>query len=265
MRTSSRANKGQFNKIKYEDEQAQQQQQPRPKRQRQQPQAQQQQQIAIPAIPLPAIVVNDNRNKKRPQDFGEIKESVYFNLYFYTPDDEITRKYFEIVENYERLPASIVDGLGNLEVKEPEPIKEIPSFNKLINGHYQTAQSKSDKNISSSIKFFFNNLPSFKQFKNQDNLDWVVKYHRLLTTELLEYSLNHNSSIATLKSKFNAITRIIRLSYKSKQPDLYEKFSYIVFDLGVYFEDDEFDNELSPEEERKRKSFKILLHSTRIR
>ena len=261
MRTSSRANKGQYNKIKYEDEQAQQQQQqPRPKRQRIQPQPQPQQQIAIPAIPLPAVVVNDNRNKKRPQDFGEIKENVYFQLYFYTPDDEITRKYFEIVENYERLPASMVDGLGNLEVKEPEPIKEIPSFNRLINGNYQTAQSKSDKNIASSIKFFFNNLPSFKQFKNQDNLDWVVKYHRLLTTELLEYSLNHNSSIATVKSKFNAITRIIRLAYKSKQPDLYEKFSYIVFDLGVYFEDDEFDNELSPEEEKKFIQWDVVLN-----
>ena len=98
MRTSSRANKGQYNKIKYEDEQAQQQQQPRPKRQRLQPQPQPQQQIAIPAIPLPAVVVNDNRNKKRPQDFGEIKENVYFQLYFYTPDDEITKNILRLLK-----------------------------------------------------------------------------------------------------------------------------------------------------------------------
>ncbi len=51
-----------------------------------------------------------------------------------------------------------------------------------------------------------------------------------------------------LNQKFNAITRIIRLSYKSKSPDLYEKFSRIVSDLGHYFEDNEFDNVLSPEE-----------------
>jgi len=90
------------------------------------------------------------------------------------PDDYISRKYFSIVENYEKLPASMTDGLGNLEVKEPDPIKQIPSFRKLINGDYQTATIKSDKNISSSIKLFFNNLPSFQQFKNDDNLDWVI-------------------------------------------------------------------------------------------
>ena len=262
MRASSRANKGQFNKIKYEDEQAAEAARPKPaKRPRQQRQSQQ---IAIPAIQLPALPVNDNiddDNDNRPEDRGNIKDidTVYWKKYFYTPDDDISRKYFSIVEYYEKLPASMIDGLGNLEVKEPEPIKQIPSFRKLVNGDYQTATSKSDKNISASIKFFVNNLPSFQQFKNNDNLDWVVTYHRLLTTELLEYSLNHNSSIATVKSKFNAITRILRLAFKSKTPDLYEKFSRIVSDLGAYFEDDEFDNMLSPEEEHKFITWDIVI------
>ena len=108
---------------------------------------------------------------------------------------------------------------------EPVSISEIPLFCKLINGDYQMATSKSDKKIASSIQFFVNNLPSFQQFKNNDNLDWVVKYHRLLTTELLQYSLNHHSSAATLKCKFNAITLIMQLAFKSKTPDLYETFS----------------------------------------
>ena len=102
-----------------------------------------------------------------------------------------------------------------------------------------------------------NNLESFQQFKNQDNSDWVVKYHRLLTAELLEYSLNHHFS--TLKSKFNATTRIMRLAFKSKRPHLYEKFSYIVYDLGAYFAEDEFDNELSPKEEHKFISWEIVM------
>jgi hypothetical protein len=78
-------------------------------------------------------------------------------------------------------------GLGNLEVKEPEPIKHTPLLSKLINGDYQTAQSKSDKNIATSIKFFFNNLPSFTRYKDKDELDWVVNNHRVLSYELLEY------------------------------------------------------------------------------
>lgn len=265
MRVSTRANKGQDNRIKFEDQQAEpaRPQPPRPARQPRQPRQQiQEVNGALPAMMLPAVYIDNNdnnNNNRRPADKGNIKNNVYWKTYFYTPDDNITRKYFSIVENYEKLPASMVDGLGNLEVKEQEPIKEIPSFRKLVNGDYQTATSKSDKNIAASIKFFFNNLPSFQQFKNNDNLDWVVKYHRLLTTELLEYSLNHHSSTATLKSKFNGITRIMRIAFKSKTPDLYEKFSYIVFDLGVYFEDDEFNNELSPEEELKFINWDIVI------
>ena len=196
----------------------------------------------------PNIPTNNNRRK---DDKGNIKTSPYWNTYFYTPNDAITQKYNQIVENYEYLPASLIDGLGNLEMLFTENIKENPSRQKLVNGDYQTASSKSDKNIAASIKFFVNNLPSFTQFKNEDDLSWILQYHRLLTTELLEYSLNHHSSIATLKSKFNAITRIIRLAYHSKTSDLYSKFSYIVFDLGIHFEDDEFKNELSPEEIKK--------------
>ena len=158
----------------------------------------------------------------------------YWRETFYLPKDYITDRYFEVVEYYDKLPASMQSILGNLEVKEPEPIKHTPLLSKLVNGDYQTAQSKSDNNIATSIKFFLNNLPSFQQYKNQDELDWVVNNHRLLSYELLLYTLNHNSSVATLKSKFNAITRIIRLSYKSKSPDLYEKFSRIVSDLGHF-------------------------------
>ena len=246
MRVSSRANKGQDSRIKYEDQQAEVAAIPRPAKR---PRAQQ---IPIPAIPLPALPVNDNIDNDNPPGDRSI-DDIYWRTYFYMPDDEISRKYFSIVENYEKLPASMTDGLGNLEVKEPEPIKQIP------NGDYQTATSKSDKNISSSIKFFFNNLPSFQQFKNNDNLDWVIRYHRLLTTELLEYSLNHNSSVATVKSRFNAITRIMRLAFKSKTPDLYEKFSRIVRDLGDYFDDDEYDNILSPEEEHKFITWDIVI------
>ncbi len=141
---SARANKGQNSRIKYEDQQAEAVARPRPAKQ---PRAQQ---VAIPAIQLPALPVNDDyNNDNRPGDRSI--NDIYWKTYFYMPDDDISRKYFSIVEYYEKLPASMTDGLGNLEVKEPEPIKQVPSFRKLINGDYQTATSKSDKNISSSI------------------------------------------------------------------------------------------------------------------
>ena len=238
MRASTRINKGQFTSARYKDiPNAKPAAKPKPAAN-----------VAIPAVNVDNPISDEIKEKI---DMFIREETPYWRATFYTPNDYITDKYFEVVEYYEKLPASIQLGLGNLEVIEPEPIKHTPLLSKLINGDYHTAQSKSDKNIATSIKFFSNNLPSFKQYKNQDELDWVVQHHRLLTLELLTYTLNQHSSVATLKSKFNGITRIIRLSYKSKSPDLYEKFSRIVSDLGHYFEDDEFDNELSPEELKK--------------
>ncbi len=49
------------------------------------------------------------------------EETPYWRATFYTPKDYI--EYFEVVEYYEKLPAYIQLGLGNLEVIEPEPIK----------------------------------------------------------------------------------------------------------------------------------------------
>ena len=60
-------------------------------------------------------------------------------------------------------------GLGNLEVKEPEPIKHTPLLSKLINGDYQTAQSKSDNNIATSIKFFKITCHHFSNIKTKTN------------------------------------------------------------------------------------------------
>ncbi len=105
-------------------------------------------------------------------------------------------------------------------------------------------------------------MPSFTQYKTQDALDWVVQkitnigiidIHTLPTFKHYQHSsiASFFLKFTTLKSKFNGISTIIRLLYKGKSADSYEKFSRKVSDLGHYFEDDEFDNKLSPEEFRK--------------
>ncbi len=69
-----------------------------------------------------------------------------------------------------------------------KPIKRILIFSKLSKGEYETAGSKSDKtSIAGSIKFFRNNLASCVQYKNDDDIRWVIHQHRQLVAEFLGY------------------------------------------------------------------------------
>jgi hypothetical protein len=201
---------------------------------------------------------------------------------FYTPTDFLTVRYREATDSLTTiLPATFMlvedapesFGVANLELKDKyvKPIVNTPSFSKLKNKEYQTQQTKSDENISASIKFFTNQLPSFQKYQNVDDISWVVKQHRLLVIEIFEYYANiaklaekdknddkipenkkhKKPSIATIKSRFNAITRIFRIAYQTKNYDLYEKYSGLVIFLGQHFELDEFKNELSELELQK--------------
>ena len=65
--------------------------------------------------------------------------------------------------------------------------------------------------------------------------------------------------MATIKEHINAITRIIRIAFHTKNYDLYEKFSTSVTVLGAHFEDDEFNNDLSEIEKKMFITFDVVL------
>ncbi len=179
-RASSRVNKGQYNTVKFHNtpdsiiqkskakkpQQPKQPKQPRQPRQPRQPannpiQEQPvvdapQNNVAMPAVYIGNTVIPD-------ENFLTMSDEDYWRDNFYIPNDHITKDYYEIAEIYPEIPESMIYGLGDLEVKTPEPIKEKPSLTKLINGDYQTEQSKSDKNIATSIRFFvkkFTDIPT---------------------------------------------------------------------------------------------------------
>ena len=103
-------------------------------------------------------------------------------------------------------------------------------------------------------------MASFVQYKNDDDISWVIHQHRQLVAEILDYYGNKEKpSIATIKSRFNAITRLFRIAYETKNYELYEKYSSLVLFLTREFEDDEFDNQLSEEELKKFVTFDIVL------
>lgn len=198
--------------------------------------------------------------------------SSFWSDNFYTPKDETTKLYTQSIDKFEnKIPANFIlnpeikeaYGMANLELKKElkRPIKVVPLFSKLEKGDYQTAGSKSDKNISASIKFFRNNFPSFKKYKTTDDLSWVINQHRQLTAEIFDYYGSRESKrVATLKSRFNAITRIFRIAFDTKNYELYDKYSSIVIFLGSYVDDDENENELSELELKKFITFDIVLN-----
>ena len=75
-------------------------------------------------------------------------------------------------------------------------------------------------------------------------------------------------TLATIKSRFNVITRIFRIADETKNYQLYEKYSALVLFLNYQFEYDEFENVLSEEEMKKfvlKKKWKSAYFATRHR
>lgn len=183
---------------------------------------------------------------------------------FYTPNDFYTNIYKQATDKLSYLLPANFRLIANLELKKEfiKPIKQIPLLSKLEKGEYETADSKSDMNIAASIKFFRKNLPSFKvqNFNQNDDISWVISSHRIIVAELLQYyAKKPKPSIATIKSRFNAITRIFRIAFETKNTELYNKYSNCVLFLGKQFEADEFNNELSDTEIKKFVHFNVVL------
>jgi hypothetical protein len=201
-------------------------------------------------------------NPKLVADYGRI-DHPYWVKNFIVIDDFCTDFTMDIISKFEInfLPASFMEGIPILDIR-PEffkPIKQAPLYSKLVNGDYHTATSKSDKNIANTVKFFRNNFKTLADFKDDDNLSWIVIHHRLITAEILSYSLEHKSSVSTIKSKFNALTRILRIAYETKAYPLYEKYSALVLFLRYHFDSNDWDNELNDFEKKKFIDFNEVL------
>ena len=61
------------------------------------------------------------------------------------------------------------------EAKDKSESKREINIDDLEAGNYQTDKSKSDENITGTIKFILNNLPSFKQYKETKSLNYILE------------------------------------------------------------------------------------------
>ncbi len=188
---------------------------------------------------------------------------------FYIPNDTITRRFKEVLKTYDNLPASFYYdddikesfGLPLLELKKTltKPIKETPLLDKLKNGDYQTEKSKTDYKIVKDINFFINNLPSFKKYKDQNDLSFIVKNTRLLLLELLEYYKNKNTSLKTIEGRINGLLRVLYIAFKDKNYLLYQKYSILMLDLLFSHKQDEDKQELNKNEQERFIPFEVVI------
>ena len=124
-------------------------------------------------LDIPAM---DLSNPKLVSYCGKL-DNPFWSKYFCIPADPCTQMMMMVMFDYEInvLPAAFLEGIPALDIL-PEffkPVKQAPLYSKLVNGDYETATSKSDKNIANIVKFFRNNFHIISQFKDLDDLTWI--------------------------------------------------------------------------------------------
>jgi hypothetical protein len=194
-----------------------------------------------------------------------LPESVYDVSKLYVSQTTFAKELQELMEKQEdKLPASFQDKFALLELK-PEfitpPKRELLMTN-LLNGTYHSKGSNSDKNIASKIKTFTNQLPSFKKFKNNDNLHWIFRNHLLLFKEIMEHHLAKESSLATIRTYINAIVRSFTISYGKSHP-LQGKYSLLNMVLKNTIDEVEGNNERNEIEQSRYLHWNFILQKTK--
>lgn len=200
-------------------------------------------------------------------DFDDIdiynpKHQSYNDLYI--PNDDIANDTRENIDafNHLALPDTFKNDLSLLEMKQSNkakyPQRQKVYYDKLVSGYYHTPSSKSDKNIATGIKVFYNNFPSFKKYKDTNDLQYIIDNHRLLFLELLQYIKNKQLSLATFKSYINAILRVLYLAFNKKYP-IYTKYWALLQSLSKTIDKKEGDNMLTDLESSKFLPYYFIL------
>ena len=185
----------------------------------------------------------------------------------FEPDNQYWLKYFtptdmldDFADKYgTKLPVVYHNGIASLDIRREfiKPPKDI-LLSKLEAGDYQTATSKSDKNIASKIKTIVNNYPNFKKYKGIDNLAWLTHEDLMFVYDLLLYNWEKKNTLSTIKSTVNAFLRVLLLQYDSNYP-LFVKYSIIGKATNEDLNEAEGENKLNENEQGRYLEFKYIL------
>jgi hypothetical protein len=164
--------------------------------------------------------------------------------YFINPNDDIKRRFNQL--DFSKLEGEkTINGLANYEIPDIDAMEIVHiSYQRFKNGEYQKGRSHSDARAADKIKTFTSKLPSFQQYKNDDNLDWIVRKHRLLYCEILEHAFRNRLSPSTIEAELYAIMQVFSAAIGELHV-LYMKYNAIYLELRGFIRTKENNNELN--------------------
>jgi hypothetical protein len=118
----------------------------------------------------------------------------------------------------------------------PQPINNI-SLKTFAEGGYKDRYVPkpntvpTEKAYARTIQFFANTFPSLSQYKNVDDISWIIPNNRILTYEILNYNNTTTNKQATVNKHFKALVRASVLLL-GQQDELKNKFSVLQIGLN---------------------------------
>jgi hypothetical protein len=171
--------------------------------------------------------------------------SEFYTKYFTAPNDSITQRLKAIDFSNTKDKVQILQAITNFELQGIDTIKlKDISFDKFKAGEYHNTKSQSDPRYTDKIKGFISKYSSFSN-DTGDDLSWIVRKHRLLLTEILEYSIPRKLSLSSIEAEINVILRIMLITLGTRLHPLYMKYQTFVAELKKSVRQREGTNQLN--------------------
>lgn len=185
------------------------------------------------------------RDVKNYKDMKVIRDTLNDNI-----EELYNNNVWNLKDGFKKLEEYNKDTNNDVKISWLEKIQYLDhslnpnfKFNKISltsfkNGEYKSKYTidktgnsiATEKAYANRIIFFTKNLPSFNQYIDNDNIDWIVKKNRLLFYEIFKYHNDNNNSIASFNKDLKVMARCIILLI-GEQNELRYKYPVLSTDL----------------------------------
>lgn len=132
------------------------------------------------------------------------------------------------------------------------------SLYKLKKGFYLNGR-KNDKDTVDFVSFVVNNLPSFKQFKDDDNLFYLFKNNNKLMLELFIYAIYRPLSLASLCKRINSYIRLLYIIFKERN-EIISHYLNMIYEIQMKLQDEWEEQKLNKYEKNTFIDFNEVLN-----